>query len=80
MVLKIRVKKKNGKTYGLVTGITGSTLVNDLAKRYSRSWHITAFSSPSAGKPFLLLRRNAPLSRPYGTYIEWSKGKRKSQS
>jgi hypothetical protein len=75
--IKMYIKKtmqKKGRTYALVTGIKGNTMLDDIAKKYSKNWNLTAFASPSDKDGLLLVKRKTPLSKPIRWYT-WETGK-----
>jgi hypothetical protein len=68
----------DGRKYYLVTGITGKTLMDDIAKKYSKNYQLTAFPMMHLKKgKLLLLKRTNPLKNSINKFYTWETGKGK---
>ena len=72
MTMKIKKRmQKDGRNYVLVSGIRKKTLINDIAKKYSKNYKLTAFGNISEKGELLLLKRKTPLRKRVETWYKW---------
>ena len=70
-IIKRMYSKKHKRQVILVGGITGKTLVDDIAKKYSKNYYVGMTQDMEDGK-LMLWKRDKPLKKPIMKWYEWA--------